>query len=180
MKKVIKRVTLLVLALVICLCISIPVFAAGATVPETMKSFPKQEKGNNNGYVGAIQQALLTYNNTTYNAITSTGGCDWGFGSGTYTAVMSFQSDKGLVVDGVVGTNTWNAIASMFHPETAQNRTYEYYGWYSGGESFYRIIYVNNLNSTSADSGNYEKRVTSSSIWKTYKPSGVLYQFRTA
>lgn len=30
------------------------------------------------------------------------------FGSGTYSAVRSFQSAKGLGVDGIVGDNTWN------------------------------------------------------------------------
>lgn len=178
MKKLVRRIIPLVVTIVMCLCMAVPVFAASATVPETMRSFPKQETGNNNGYVGVIQQALLYYNTTTYNAITSTGGCDWGFGSGTYTAVMSFQDDEGLVVDGVVGTNTWNAIADMFHPQTMENKSYEYYGWFSGNESFYRIIYVNNLTPTFVGSSNYEKTVTSSSIWKTYKPSGSLYQFR--
>lgn len=33
------------------------------------------------------------------------------FGSGTYSAVRSFQSSKGLGVDGVVGDNTWNKFA---------------------------------------------------------------------
>ncbi len=178
MKKVMKRIVPLVLAVVMCVCMAAPAFAANATVPETMKSFPLQEKGDNNGYVGVIQQTLLYYNTTTYNAITSSGGCDWAFGSGTYTAVMSFQSGNGLVVDGVVGSKTWNVIANRFHPETMNNRTYEYYGWFQGDESFYRIIYVNNLTPTYVGSSNYAKTVTSSSIWKTYKPSGSLYQFR--
>lgn len=33
------------------------------------------------------------------------------FGSGTYSAVRSFQSAKGLGVDGIVGDNTWNKFA---------------------------------------------------------------------
>lgn len=33
------------------------------------------------------------------------------FGSGTYSAVRSFQSSKGLGVDGIVGDNTWSKFA---------------------------------------------------------------------
>ncbi|MEV1069648.1 serine/threonine-protein kinase [Streptomyces sp. NPDC050263] len=37
-------------------------------------------------------------------------GVDGDFGPDTETAVRSFQSDKGLAVDGIVGKNTWGAL----------------------------------------------------------------------
>lgn len=54
MKKLVRRIIPLVVTIVMCLCMAVPVFAASATVPETMRSFPKQETGNNNGYVAGI------------------------------------------------------------------------------------------------------------------------------
>lgn len=38
------------------------------------------------------------------------GGCDGIFGEGTEYAVKSYQREKGLDVDGVVGEDTWNAL----------------------------------------------------------------------
>ena len=45
----------------------------------------------------------------------SCGPCsaDGEFGNGTRTAVMKFQKDKGLEVDGVVGQNTWKKILGI-------------------------------------------------------------------
>ena len=40
----------------------------------------------------------------------SPGPIDGSFGPKTQTAVISFQTAKGLVVDGIVGNNTWAAI----------------------------------------------------------------------
>jgi len=37
-------------------------------------------------------------------------GSDGDFGQGTYNAVVQFQKDNGLSVDGIVGSATWNAL----------------------------------------------------------------------
>lgn len=46
----------------------------------------------------------------------SLGPIDAIFGSKTETAIRSFQKATGIVVDGVVGNNTWTAIANALKP----------------------------------------------------------------
>ena len=41
------------------------------------------------------------------------GGADGIFGVNTCNAVIDFQSDHGLVADGIVGSNTWAKIESI-------------------------------------------------------------------
>ena len=40
----------------------------------------------------------------------NTNGVDGIFGTGTEKAVISFQKNNGLVVDGIVGKNTWKEL----------------------------------------------------------------------
>ena len=40
----------------------------------------------------------------------STGGLDGIFGNNTYNAVRSYQFSRGLVVDGIIGCNTWRSL----------------------------------------------------------------------
>lgn len=40
------------------------------------------------------------------------GTIDGQFGTGTYNAVVKYQSSKGLTADGIVGDGTWNALVS--------------------------------------------------------------------
>lgn len=48
------------------------------------------------------------------------------YGSGTAAAVSTFQSKKGLTVDGIVGPQTWNAMVTVL-----TNMTKFSYRWYS-------------------------------------------------
>jgi peptidoglycan hydrolase-like protein with peptidoglycan-binding domain len=64
---------------------------------------PTQSQGNRGVDVVAIQY-LLRHQGYSITV-------DGIFGSGTLAAVKSFQSSKGLASDGIVGPNTWNALA---------------------------------------------------------------------
>jgi len=79
--------------------------------------------------VKKLQQKLseLGYNVGTIDGI---------FGSKTESAVLKFQSDKGLHIDGVVGNQTWSALFQEIIPQTivvlenppSQNRCNEIFG----------------------------------------------------
>ncbi len=44
------------------------------------------------------------------------------FGTGTQTAVISYQTARGLATDGIIGRNSWNAIANDFVTIPANDR----------------------------------------------------------
>lgn len=67
-------------------------------------AWPVVESGDSGPNVTAIQH-LLTYRGYSTSA-------DGVFGSGTESQVKSFQSSRGLAVDGVVGTDTWSALVT--------------------------------------------------------------------
>lgn len=63
------------------------------------------QMGSKGQEVKELQEKLITrgYSVGSY-------GADGDFGQGTYNAVIKFQSDKGLSVDGIVGPATWEAL----------------------------------------------------------------------
>lgn len=66
--------------------------------------FPTQSSGNRGSDVSAIQYLLQAQGqNVTADGV---------FGSTTDTAVRAFQTSKGLGVDGIVGPQTWGALAT--------------------------------------------------------------------
>lgn len=65
--------------------------------------FPLIRRGSLSNYVLIAQDDLNTLGY-------STGGLDGIFGSATYNAVRSYQSSRGLAVDGIVGCNTWRSL----------------------------------------------------------------------
>nr|WSW65992.1 amidase [Streptomyces sp. NBC_00995] len=69
--------------------------AAGAT--------PDTAQGASGDTVKRLQRALTA-------ALGSTVGVDGSFGPGTATAVRSYQTSRGLTVDGIVGPSTWGAL----------------------------------------------------------------------
>lgn len=66
------------------------------------------EKGDKGATVKALQ--LLLIGNKCSCGLK---GADGDFGSATDKAVRKFQKAKGLTVDGIVGTNTWNKLLGV-------------------------------------------------------------------
>lgn len=69
-------------------------------------SYPTLKKGARGNITKLLQEKLVSLG---YN----TNGVDGIFGSGTEKAVMSFQKNNGLVVDGIVGKNTWRKLLNI-------------------------------------------------------------------
>ena len=72
----------------------------GIPGPNTLKGCPMLQVGASGKITRILQQRLT---NLGY----STNGIDGMFGQNTKKAVMQFQAKNGLVVDGIVGKNTW-------------------------------------------------------------------------
>lgn len=69
-------------------------------------AFPTIRKGHRNNYVSHLQHLL---NDAGFNC----GAIDGIFGTMTDKAVRSYQSNCGLIVDGIVGPKTWNALLNV-------------------------------------------------------------------
>lgn len=65
--------------------------------------YPQIQMGSRGAYVMIAQDDLNTLGYKT-------GGLDGIFGSNTQTAVRSYQQNKGLTVDGIIGCNTWRSL----------------------------------------------------------------------
>ena len=70
---------------------------------QTVSGYPVIRRGTRGVYVCILQDALNTLNYLT-------GGLDGIFGPVTERSVREYQSKNGLVVDGIVGKNTWNTL----------------------------------------------------------------------
>ena len=68
--------------------------------------YPTLKKGAKGNITKLLQERLVSLG---YN----TNGIDGIFGIGTKKAVMSFQKSNGLVVDGIVGQNTWRKLINI-------------------------------------------------------------------
>ena len=69
-------------------------------------SYPTLKKGARGNIIKLLQEKLVSLG---YN----TNGVDGIFGTGTEKAIISFQKSNGLVVDGIVGKNTWRKIINI-------------------------------------------------------------------
>ena len=70
---------------------------------QTMSGYPVIRRGSRGVYVCIAQDALNSLNYLT-------GGLDGIFGAITERSTREYQSKKGLVVDGIIGRNTWNTL----------------------------------------------------------------------
>ena len=70
----------------------------------TLPTYPTLRRGNSGAYVRFMQQLLES-------KLIPVGTIDGIFGSRTENAVREFQENNGLAVDGIVGPNTWQALA---------------------------------------------------------------------
>lgn len=87
--------------------------AIGATVDgiagkQTLSKCPTLKNGANGTTVALLQERL-----GNVFRIGVVGGYDGSFGNGTYNAVVEFQKEHGLTMDGVVGQNTWRKILGL-------------------------------------------------------------------
>ena len=69
-------------------------------------SYPTLKRGARGNITKLLQEKLVSLG---YN----TNGIDGIFGSATKKAIISFQKSNGLVVDGIVGINTWRKIINI-------------------------------------------------------------------
>ena len=69
-------------------------------------SYPTLRKGARGNITKLLQEKLVSLG---YN----TNGIDGIFGIGTEKVVISFQKSNGLVVDGIVGKNTWRKLINI-------------------------------------------------------------------
>ena len=65
--------------------------------------YPLLKRGSLSVYVLIAQDDLNTLGYTT-------GGFDGIFGNQTYNAVRRYQASRGLIVDGIIGCNTWRSL----------------------------------------------------------------------
>lgn len=123
--KTTKRAISLVLAIMIVMTVvALPASAAtisGINWSNQFQSFPELYNGSTqNGYIKMLQRFLLVYPVTyssIYNASSSYGGVDGGFGNRTQAAVELFQTYTlgSGEADGYVGPKTWGAIRTRLY-----------------------------------------------------------------
>jgi peptidoglycan hydrolase-like protein with peptidoglycan-binding domain len=84
----------------------------GVVGPQTWGALPADpdtpflERGASGPAVGALQFGLKKYNPVA-GAATDPGPVDGHFGPQTENAVRAYQGERGVVVDGIVGDQTW-------------------------------------------------------------------------
>ena len=116
----VKKIMVLMLVLVVLTStMAIPANAASVNWESQFPQFQlcsTSATPYNSNYVRALQRFLLAYKHTS-SMIADNGGVDGSFGTGTESAVKTFQyyafgADE-TQIDGKVGSGTWRKIAGM-------------------------------------------------------------------
>jgi len=81
----------------------------GIAGPNTLKGCPTIRLGTRGGLVKLIQERL----SQAYKIGIGISGIDGVFGKDTQAAVMELQKQKKLVIDGIIGKNTWRALLGL-------------------------------------------------------------------
>jgi peptidoglycan hydrolase-like protein with peptidoglycan-binding domain len=77
----------------------------GALIPQNPRSLPTLRRGSTGYFVKFLQQRLSIFGYTVT--------IDRVFGARTEAVVKQFQKDQGLLVDGIVGLATWQALHAI-------------------------------------------------------------------
>ena len=83
-------------------------------IPRDLTNYPLIKNGSRGNFVEILQYLLNWYGSNL--------AVDGVFGGGTQIAVQQFQKENGLVVDGVVGRNTWNKLLNINPSEDVLKR----------------------------------------------------------
>ena len=165
MKTLFKRIMPMLLAVVLCVSLSAPAFAASSSMSSVMSNnFPNQSTSSySTYYTGMIQRYMCVYNSTTRAYVVSNGGIDGSYGNGTKSAVLAYQAAKGLTQDGVFGYYSWSSLANALSLTSTSGTTgyFTYYSYYYAQNV--AMLMITNM------SGGY---VQSSSYWYYNKTTG--------
>lgn len=119
------------LTLIVVMCCGLMVSSNAALSGEwqvRMKSWGNYKQGTSGGPVKVIQRYMLCYNSVTELYAYRAGGVDGSFGSGTASAVRSYQSYEGLEIDGSVGPATWTRMSTTMYVSGSDVKQSNYYG----------------------------------------------------
>lgn len=115
-KKSLRIIVSLTLIVVMCCGLMVSSNAAlSLEWQERVKDLGICQQGSSGGPVKVIQRYMLCYNSVTELYAYRAGGVDGSFGSGTASAVRSFQSYEGLQIDGKVGPATWTQMSTTMY-----------------------------------------------------------------
>ncbi len=83
----------------------------------TFKEISKSTGGSAPGYTIPLQNFLSEYRDDYCSILAQAGGIDGNFGQATEKCVRDYQDQRGLKVDGFVGSKTWYAIGENLEDE---------------------------------------------------------------